>query len=78
MSLGGTVIVICFKHILKVLLILLYQACIECCFSTRGRNCVITIHILYLHEMSHCELERDVVFCELPCQRALFKEQEKL
>ncbi len=28
--------------------------------------------------MSHCEHERDVVFCELPCQCALFREQEKL
>lgn len=33
--------------------------------------------MLSLPEMSHCEHERGVVFCELPCQRALFREQEK-
>lgn len=42
------------------------------------RECVNAVPMLCLSETSQCEHDRDAVFFKLPCQHALFREQEEL
>lgn len=45
--------------------------------STKTGECVNTVPVLYLREMSQCEHDRDVVFFELLCQHVLFGGTER-